>query len=125
MKLLMTIGNYNPAGIVINEGWIALAAAICGLSAEDALHKICGIRPGGEYRRRGGCGKTEKILKLFKENPDLHNSEIAEKVGCTREMVRIVLKRHGVPRRNRWDGHISFDPRYYKKHLDTRKKGNR
>jgi len=44
----------------------------------------------------------------------LHNSEIAATIGCTREMVRIVLKKHGVPKRNKWEGHISLDPRYYK-----------
>lgn len=114
MKVLRTFGNSNPASIIINVEWIALAAAICGLSVDEALHRICGIPFGRRHQRYGGCGITEKIIRLYRERPELHNSVIAAIAGCTREMVRIVLKKNGVPKRNKWEGHISLDPRYYK-----------
>ena len=115
MKILRTFGNTNPAGIVINDGWIALAAAIlCEMSVDEALHRVCGIPFGKRNQRHGGCGVSEKIIKLYREMPELHNNEIAAIIGCTREMVTIVLKRNGVPRRSRWEGHVSLDPRYCK-----------
>ena len=115
MKVFRTFGNSNPAGIIINDGWIALAAAIiCEMSVDEALHRVCGIPFGRRNQRIGGRGISDKILKLYWEKPELHNSEIASIIGCTREMVRIVLKKHGIPKRNKWEGHISLDPRYYK-----------
>lgn len=115
MKVLRSFGNSNPAGIIINDGWIALATAIiCGINVDEALHRVCGIPFGRRNQRYGGCGITEKIIRIYMERPDLHNSEIAVIAGCTREMVRIVLKKNGVPKRNKWEGHISLDPRYYK-----------
>lgn len=112
MKVLRSFGNSNPAGIVINDGWIALAAAICGLSIDESLYRVCGIPFGRRHQRYGGCGITDKVLRLYRERPELHNSEIAAVIGCTREMVRIVLKKNGVPKRNKWEGHVSLDPRY-------------
>ena len=115
MKVLRTFSNSNPAGIIINDGWIALAAAIlCGISVDEALHRVCDIPFGRRNQRNGGCGISEKIIRLYREKPELHNCEIAATIGCTREMVRIVLKKNGVPKRNKWEGHISLDPRYYK-----------
>lgn len=115
MKVLRTFGNSNPAGTILNDGWIALAAAIIyGISVDEALHRVCGIPFGKRNQRYGGCGMTVKIIRLYRERPDLHNSEIAAMIGCTREMVRIVLKKYGVPKRNKWEGHVSLDPRYYK-----------
>ena len=115
MKALRMFGNSNPAGIIINDGWIALAAAIiCEMSVDEALHRVCGIPFGRRNQRYGGCGITEKIIGIYREKPELHNSEIAAVAGCTREMVRIVLKKYGVPKRNKWEGHVSLDPRYYK-----------
>lgn len=114
MKVLRTFGNYNPSGIVFNDGWIALAAAICGLSVDEALHRVCGVPFGRRHQRGGGSGLTAKIIKLYTEKPELHNYEIAALTGCTREMVTIALRKNGVPKRNRWDGHISLDPRYYR-----------
>ena len=114
MKALRTFGNYNPSGIILNDGWIALAVAICGLSVDEALHRVCGVPFGRRNQRRGGYGLTDRIIKLYTEKPELHNYEIAAIIGCTREMVTVALRKKGVPRRNRWDGHISLDPRYYK-----------
>jgi predicted HTH transcriptional regulator len=108
----------NPSGIVINPGWYALAGAILGLEVEEAIHQICGVPYGGDRRKSNrykGLGKSEKILKLYKENPEIPNSKIAEVVGCSREMVRYVLKRAGVPKRNRWENHKSLDKRYWRK----------
>lgn len=114
MRALRSFSSSNPSGIVINEGWIALAAAICGLSVDESLHRICGIPFGRRNQRGGGCGISEKILQLYNEKPELHNSEIATIIGCTREMVSKVLRKHGVPKRNKWDGHKSLDSRYNK-----------
>ena len=108
----------NPSGIMINDGYYALLGALMGLSVDEALHKICGIKVGGDQRknnRHKGLGKKEKILELYRNFPNMHNSEIARIVDCSREMVRYVLKEHGVPKRNRWDGYISLNKRYSKK----------
>ena len=94
MKILRTFGNSNPAGITINEGYIALLACICSdMSGEEALHRVCGLPLGGISRKRPGIGKSDLILQATAENPGLNNSEIARRVGCTREMVRYVLKK--------------------------------
>lgn len=112
-----TFGNSNPAGIEINDGYYALLGAILGLEVEESLHKICGIPYGGDRRksnRHKGLGKSEKIIEIYRANPTLPNSKIAEMVDCTREMVRYVLRRAGVPKRNRWENHKSLDKRYWK-----------
>ena len=116
---MMIIASNNPSGIVINDGYYALLGAIVfGLEVEEALHKICGTKYGGDNRkknRRNGQGKTERILQIYNENPTMKNSKIAEVVGCTREMVRIVLRNAGVPKRNKWENHKSLDMRYWRK----------
>ena len=107
----------NPAGIIINDGYYALLACLIGnLDAEESLYKVCGVPYGDkrQFNRHNGLGKSEEILRLYKENPAMPNSKIATIVDCTREMVRHVLKRAGVPKRNRWDNHKSLDMRYWK-----------
>lgn len=102
MKALRVFGNYNPSGIVINEGWIALAACVYGdLSVEWALHVVCGMGYGGDNRKKRGTGRATEILQLHKEVPALTNQEIATRIGCSREMVRLVLKQHGLKARQR------------------------
>jgi len=97
MKIMRAFGNYNPSGLVINDGWIALAACVYGnLSVEWALHIICGMRYGGEHRSKPGQGKAADILRIHREEPELTNQQIATQIGCSREMVRLVLKRHGM-----------------------------
>ena len=72
-------------------------------------------KPKKKTRRykRTAPTKTQKILALYQSDKQMKNIDIAKKVGCTQEMVGIVLHKIGV-RRNRWDGHISKDQRYSK-----------
>ena len=100
MKILRAFGNYNPAGIVINEGWFALAAAIVGdMTVEEALRWVCCTETGGNQRWQPGRGKGEIILQMHKAHPELSNTEIARQVGCTRENVRLVLQKNGMKAR--------------------------
>ena len=100
MKVLRVWGNSNPSGIVINEGWFALAAAIIGdLTVEEALRKVCDIQTGGNQRWQPGRGKGDQILKIHAAHPELSNTEIALQVGCTRENVRLILRKHGMEAR--------------------------
>ena len=100
MKILRAFGNYNPSGIVINDGWIALAAAIIGdLTVEEALRKVCCVRTGGNQRWQPGRGKKDLILEIHAAHPELSNSQIALRVGCTRENVRLILRNHGMAAR--------------------------
>lgn len=97
MKILRVFGNYNPSGIIINDGWIALAACVYGdMSVEWALHVICGMGYGGDNRRKQGQGRAKDILQMHKEAPELTNQQIAARIGCSREMVRLVLKQAGI-----------------------------
>ena len=101
MKILRTFGNNNPAGITVNPGVYALAAAILtDMTGEESLQEFCGLPLGGEGRKRPGRGKSALILQAAAEHPDLNNSEISRLVGCTREMVRYVLK-HKRPQRKK------------------------
>ena len=93
MKILRTVGNSNPAGITINPGFYALAATILtNMTAEEALHTFCDLPRAAESHRQKGNGKSELILQTAAEHPDLNNAEIGRLVGCSREMVRYVLK---------------------------------
>lgn len=97
MKVLRVFGNYNPSGIVINEGWIALAACVYGdITVEEALRRVCCVKTGGNQRWQPGRGKSEMILQMHKAKPKMSNSEIARQVGCTRENVRLVLLKNGM-----------------------------
>lgn len=97
MKILRAFGNYNPSGIVINDGWFALAAAIIGdLTVEEALRKVCDMQTGGNQRWQPGRGKEGLILETHEANPEMSNTEIALRVGCTRENVRLILRKHGM-----------------------------
>lgn len=110
----------NPMGIYINYGYYALAECICSKTTpSDALLKWCNIwhdhtKPRKKYVRlvteRTGK-KTRAILNLYRKYPNMKSQRIAERVGCTPEMVCKVLRSIGV-HRNRWDGYISKDPRY-------------
>lgn len=113
----------NPAGIDINLGYYALAECILTkTNASAALLRWCGLwfdkgrqKPAfkkNEKQKKIGV-KTRKILRIYEKNPKITNKRIAQMVHCTPEMVGIVLHKIGV-RRNRWDGHVSKDPRYSK-----------
>lgn len=114
----LTCGN-NPAGITINYGWYALAECVyVGTAIGTALYRWCGLhqhpkRKNKSYtpQKPGQPNKTDRIIKLYHRNPKLRNKDIAERVGCTKEMVSKVLTKMGI-RRNRWDGYVSKDPRY-------------
>ena len=125
-------GNSNPSGIVINYGYYALAE--CILTEHriyDVMRRWCNVvdalpTPLEQIKKRKkrrpgvkGHPKTDMIIKLYRRNPKMKNIQIAEKVGCTKEMVCIALRKIGV-RRNRWDGYISKDPRYSKKKKEER-----
>ena len=93
MKIIRTVGNSNPAGITINPGFYALAATILtNMTADEALHTFCDLPRVAVGRRQAGNGKSELILQTAAEHPDLNNAEIGRLVGCSREMVRYVLK---------------------------------
>ena len=132
IQVFETYGNYNPSGIVINPGYYALTEAIrTKRSIYDIMRRWFGIKE--EYtkiprRKKRMCKPHKKkhpspisdqIVKLYTENKSLRNIEIAELVGCTPRMVCIALRKIGV-RRNRWDGHISTDPRNKKRKRRTK-----
>ena len=110
----------NPSGVVINPGWYALAEAICTKqTCCTVLQKWCGVSEsrGWAKKDRSCTGeKAEKIVKIYRRHRGkMSNNKIAEKVGCTKEYVCIVLKKKlGIGKRNRWEGYISPDPRYSK-----------
>lgn len=110
----------NPSGVIINPGWYALAEAICTKQTTcTVLQKWCGVSESrGWTKKDTSCTgeKMKKIIKIYRRNKGkLPHSEIAERVGCTREYVSIVLKKKlGIGKRNRWEGYISKDPRYSK-----------
>ena len=110
----------NPSGVIINPGWYALAEAICTKQTTcTVLQKWCGVSESrGWTKKDTSCSgeKMKKIIKIYRRNKGkLPHSVIAERVGCTREYVSIVLKKKlGIGKRNRWEGYISPDPRYSK-----------
>ena len=122
----------NPSGVIINTGWYALAEAICTKQTTcTVLQKWCGVSESrGWTKKDTSCTgeKMAKIIKIYRRNKGkLPHSVIAERVGCTREYVSIVLKKKlGIGKRNRWEGYISKDPRYSKekrKRLEEQKHG--
>ena len=115
--LYRAYASNNPAGIQINLGVYALAECICtNITTCAALQKWCGISEHVRHKKKRdpSCTgiKTKMIMEVYKRNNNLPHKDIAELVGCTREMVSIVLRRMGLGKRNRWDGYISKDPRY-------------
>lgn len=110
----------NPSGVIINPGWYALAEAICTQQTTcTVLQKWCGVSESrGWTKKDTSCTgeKMAKIIKIYRRNKGkLPHRVIAERVGCTREYVSIVLKKKlGIGKRNRWEGYISKDPRYSK-----------
>ena len=116
-------------GIEINLGYYALAECILtNTTCSDALLKWCNVchdhtKPRKKYTRlvttRTG-EKTRKILNLYRKYPTMKSRKIADRVGCTPEMVCRVLRSIGV-HRNRWDGYISKDPRYSKEKREAKK----
>lgn len=117
------IGNCNPAGIDINLGWYALAECIIvGTYPSIALLRWCDLKHTDKPRKKIECKRryappsqevNEKIIQIYKENPQLKNREIAKMVGRSDTLVSKVLHGIGVIR-NRWDGYISKDKRYSK-----------
>ena len=126
-------GNQNPAGIVINLGWYALAECILTEhKTQHVLSKWCGIRDDKEStdireaarnlsRKKelknilaSQKTKSEKALLIYRLFNELSNIEIAKLVQCTPRLVTKMLRDNGYGKRNRWTGHISKDPRYNK-----------
>ena len=103
MKVLRTFSSNNPYGISIEDGWLALAAAVYGdLSAEEAILRVCGhdaygFRDPVKVQRE----KQEAVMEAYNMNPGLSNSELARLIGCTRELVRQTLKHNGIRRPSR------------------------
>lgn len=118
IKIHRSWQGHNPSGVVINPGWYALAEAICTKkTCCEVLQRWCGVSESrGWVKKDTSCTgeKMAKIIKIYRRNKGkLPHSVIAERVGCTREYVSIVLKRKlGIGKRNRWEGYISKDPRY-------------
>lgn len=118
IKIHRSWQGHNPSGVVINPGWYALAEAICTKQTTcTVLQKWCGVSESrGWTKKDTSCSgeKMKKIIKIYRRNKGkLPHSVIAERVGCTREYVSIVLKKKlGIGKRNRWEGYISKDPRY-------------
>lgn len=122
----------NPSGVIINPGWYALAEAICTKhSTCEVLQKWCGVSESRGWKKKDPYStgeKMKKIIKIYRRHRGkLPHREIAERVGCTREYVSIVLKKKlGIGKRNRWEGYISKDPRYSqekRKRLEEQKNG--
>ena len=103
MKALRVFGNYNPSGITINEGWIALAACVYGsLSADKALYRICGLPFKRVRQDREGSRKIAKaIMEVYRKNPEASQYQIAEQVNCARSMVAYILNKNNIYRRER------------------------
>lgn len=118
IKIHRSWASENPSGVIINPGWYALAEAICTKQTTcTVLQKWCGVSESrGWTKKDTSCSgeKMKKIIKIYRRNKGkLPHSVIAERVGCTREYVSIVLKKKlGIGKRNRWEGYISKDPRY-------------
>ena len=118
IKIHRSWASENPSGVIINPGWYALAEAICTKQTTcTVLQKWCGVSERrGWTKKDTSCSgeKMKKIIKIYRRNKGkLPHSVIAERVGCTREYVSIVLKKKlGIGKRNRWEGYISKDPRY-------------
>ena len=118
IKIHRSWASENPSGVIINPGWYALAEAICTTHTTcTVLQKWCGVSESrGWTKKDTSCSgeKMKKIIKIYRRNKGkLPHSVIAERVGCTREYVSIVLKKKlGIGKRNRWEGYISKDPRY-------------
>ncbi len=103
MKALRVFGNFNPSGIVINEGWIALAACVYGgLSADKALYKVCGLQFRRVRQDREGSRRmAKKIMDVYRANPEASQYQIASQVGCSRSMVAYILCKNNIFRRER------------------------
>lgn len=130
--------SQNPAGIVINLGWYALAECILTEhKTQHVLSKWCGIRDDDTRTktRKSVCKtsrkkelknilasqktKSEKALLIYKLFNELSNVEIAKLVQCTPRLVTKMLRDNGFEKRNRWTGYISKDPRYSKEKRKT------
>lgn len=107
IKIHRSWASENPSGVIINPGWYALAEAICTKQTTcTVLQKWCGVSESrGWTKKDTSCSgeKMKKIIKIYKRNKGkLPHSVIAERVGCTREYVSIVLKKKlGIGKRNR------------------------
>ena len=132
IKIHRSWASENPSGVVINPGWYALAEAILtDKSCCTVLQSWCGVseKQGWTKKDKSHTGeKMNKIIKLYRRyKGKMPNHKIAERVGCTREYVTIVLKKQlGIGKRNRWEGYISPNPRYSKdkrKILEEQKNG--
>ena len=117
-------GNGNPAGIVINFGWYALAECIItGKSASETLLTWCGLRydttekPRNYPKNRIYVPPNEEtnkaVIEIYRANPHLKNCEIAKIVNRSDTFVSNVLRKIGV-KRDRWERHVSTYPRYAK-----------
>ena len=101
--LYKTYTSSNPAGVQINLGVYALCEAILTKKRKfdgvQALKKWCGIEePPRDGRKDKPAPKTESVIKVYEQNKELKNIQIAEIVGCTPEMVCKALRLIGVRR---------------------------
>ena len=106
--LYRTYASHNPAGIVINPGWYALAEAILTHTHIDRImRRWFGIKEDPvkirkrkrlPHKKKHPSPITDKILAMYRANKKLQNIEIAEMVGCTPRMVCIALRKHGIRR---------------------------
>lgn len=98
-KAITVIGNSNPAGIVIEDAWLAFGAAYFSddLTVDEAIARICGPlqRPRKPDANVSKTQKHERIITTYADHPDYNNAQIARATGCSRELVRQVLDSKG------------------------------
>lgn len=103
----------NPSGLNINLGYYALAECLIkGTHPGDALLRWCGLWVDKSERKSytprpyvaPDKRVNERVIQIYRENPQLTNTEIAKMVNRSKSFVTFVLKRIGV-RRSRWDNH--------------------
>ena len=99
-KAITVIGNSNPAGIVIEDAWLAFGAAYFSddLTVDEAITRVCG--PLHRPRKPDtGINKTQKhdrIITTYAVHPEYNNAQIARATGCSRELVRLGLDSSGI-----------------------------
>ena len=101
--LFRTYVSQNPAGIIINDGYYALAYCICKkVSVDRALYKICGIPYGGPNRKR----RSKKIPSAYVDGERLKSAllckalsyqRISDLVSCSTMKIVYCIRGHRQP----------------------------
>ena len=88
--------SHNPAGIIINPGWYALAACLlCNMSVEEAIVKIMRGDEGNiDYRPRKKPSKKAAIREAYKNG--MSRKEIVKKFNCSIAYVWDAIVRSGI-----------------------------